>query len=155
MIYNTSPDTILTILKKNKKGETESDVDYIRIRNAEFISDYGGMGYEYLARGIILNGAYDVLDSVKNNLGVAKFYKDGKIEGFKHSYFSIQTDFAAGPPFEGDYIFFQLEKDQYENSEDFVLLKQADTIKLYNTQETDIDGYSIVLSNIRYYLIKN
>ncbi len=155
--YVIEQDTMLQLVTKDKAGNVKDSIDYLRIRNKEFITDFGGLGYEYLARKILLNGSYKILDSTKSNLGEAYFNADNaSIQGFKFKYYTILTDFGGGPSFEGDHIIFRPEEEDYKNTESYVLQNVSDTLILYSTEEKVSDSdYEIILKDKIYYLIKN
>jgi hypothetical protein len=71
--YKTNLDTILQLITKDKKGNFKDVIEYVRIRDKGNITDFGGLGFEYLARKIILNGTYEILDSAKISLGKFNF----------------------------------------------------------------------------------
>lgn len=155
--YKIEQDTILQLITKDKLGNVKDSIDYLRVRNKEFITDFGGHGYEYLARKILLNGSYDILDSAKSNLGEAYFdAEDASIKGFKFKYYTVLTDFGGGPSFEGDHIIFRPEEEDYKNTESYVLQNVSDTLILYSTEEKVSDSdYEIILKDKIYYLIQN
>ena len=155
--YLIEQDTMLRLVAIDKAGNAKNSIDYLRIRSKEFITDFGGLGYEYLARKTLLNGSFTILDSTKSSLGEAYFSADNaSIEGFKYNYYSILTDFGGGPSFEGDHIIFRPEKDDYKNTESYVIQSVSDTLILYSTMEKVSDSdYEIILKDKVYYLIKN
>lgn len=154
--YKIDQDTVLQLITKDKSGNLKDSIDYLRVRNKEFITDFGGRGYEYLARKILLNGNYDVLDSAKSNLGEAYFNaENASVIGFKFKYYTILTDFGGGPSYEGDHIIFRPEEEDYKNTESYVLQNVSDTLTLHSTEEKVSDSeYEIILKDKIYYLIK-
>ena len=143
----TKPDTIIKLVIKNQKEETLKIIEYIKIRNKEYVTSFGGLGYDYMARRVLLNGSYEILDSSKSNMGIINFDAENEtITNFKHKFYTIQTDFGGGPSYEDDHVIFQVKKDDYHNSETYVIKNELDTIVLYTIEEIISDsGYSIEL----------
>lgn len=154
--YKIAKDTILQLVTKNKIGIITDSIDYLRIRDKEFITQFGGLGFEYLARKILLDGTYEVFDSNKTSLGDVSFNADGaSIEGFKHKFYTFQTDFIAGPSYSGDYIILRPNENDYQNTEAYVIQNISDTLVFFNTEEKVSDSdYEIVLKKEMYYLLK-
>lgn len=155
-VVQTKPDTIIKLVIKNQNGEMLKTIEYIKVRNKEHITNFGGLGYNYMARRVLLNGTYEILDSSKSNMGIINFDAENEmITNFKYKFYTIQTDFGGGPSYEDDHVTFQAKKDDYHNSETYVIKKEMDTIVLYTTEEIISDsGYSIELKDKVYYLIK-
>lgn len=154
--YKIAKDTILQLITKNKTGIITDSIDYLRIRDKEFITQFGGLGFEYLARKILLNGTYEVYDSNKTSLGDVSFNADeASIEGFKHKFYTFQTDFIAGPSYSGDYIILRPNENDYQNTEAYVVQNISDTLVFFDTEEKASDSdYEIVLKKEMYYLLK-
>lgn len=156
LTFQIERDTILQLLTKDKAGNIKNTAEYLRIRDKKSISNYGGLGYEYLARKVLLNGTYQVLDSTKSSLGEVSFdAASGSIKGFKLNYYTFLTDFGGGPSFEGDHIILRPEEEDYKNTEVYVLQNVSDTLIFYSTEEKiSDDDYEILLKSKIYYLIK-
>ena len=153
--YRTTPDTILSIVKKDKSDKILESDDFLRIRNSNHITNYGGMEYEYLARKLILEGSYQVLDSTKTKLANVQFDAEtGEITNFKYDKYSFLTDFN-GPIYEGDHIFLK-NKIKERAFERLVIIKKEDTIFLDKPIEHfDGEYYGEKLDYHKYYLIEN
>ncbi len=145
----TENDTILKLISKDNKS-----TEYLRISNSKYISDYGGKGYEIVARKIILNGKYKVLDSVKNDLGIANFNaENGKIENFDFKKYQILTDYNE-PTYEGDNLFLYKDEINIRNIAYYGIKREKDTLKLYSKKEYfENDEYGVKLDKVKYYLI--
>lgn len=142
--YQVNKDTILNLRTKDKSGKIIKTIKYLRVRNKDYISNYGGRGYEYLARKVLLNGSYEIFDSIESSHGVVIFNADdGSITGdFKHGFYEFLTDYSGGPTFEGDQIFLRSSEEDYNNREILTLQYIYDTLALYTTEvlfENDIN----------------
>lgn len=144
----------ISIICKNSKGQIETQVDYIKVLEPKFASNYGGAGYEYISRKFTINGTYQILDSLKNDLGIINFDPmTGQTQNFKFGYYTITTDFI-GPHYPSDHILLRLEPKEYSNQEYLSIINKNDTILLYDTKEIITDStYDIGLKNIKYYMI--
>ncbi|MDA3815781.1 MAG: hypothetical protein PF486_00260 [Prolixibacteraceae bacterium] len=144
----------ISIICKNNDGKVESHVDYIKVLEPEFISNRGGGGYEIISRTFTINGKYQILDSLKNDLGIVSFEPEtGQIQNFQYEYYAIDTDFI-GPLYSSDYILFRLKPEKYSAHEYLSVINKNDTILLYDNMEVMTDStYDIELKNIKYYLI--
>ena len=152
--YDLTNKTI-SIICENLKGELESKVDYIKVLEPEYISNFGGIGYEIISRECIINGKYQILDSLKRDLGIVDFLaKSGEITNFRFGHYTITTDFN-GAHYPSDYILLRLNPNQYSGQECLSIINKNDTILLYDNIEIITDTtYDIELKNIKYYLIK-
>jgi hypothetical protein len=153
--YNVANKSI-SILITNDNGVTENQIDFIKVLDSKFVSNYGGVGYEYIARNYLINGKYQILDSLKNDLGIANFDpKTGEIENFKYGYYTIATDYIANPSYPSDHIIFRLESEEYLNQKYLCVINRNDTILLYETEEIVTDStYDFGLTDIKYYMIE-
>jgi hypothetical protein len=154
-LYSTKPDTTLNIIKKDKSNKIVGTNEFLRVRNADYISSYGGRGYEYVARKLILEGKFQILDSTQTKLGNIEFNAEtGDILNFKYDKYSFLTDFSE-PIYEGDHIFLKNKKNERE-FERLVVIKRYDTIFLDKPIEYyDGEVYGEKLNYHKYYLIKN
>lgn len=152
--YNLS-DKLISIVIKNGNGIVENQIDFVKVLDDKFISGYGGVGYEYIARKYSINGNYQILDSLKNELGIANFDpKTGKIENFEYGYYTIATDYIANPSFPSDHIILRLKPEEYSNLKYLCIINRNDSILLYETEEIVTDStYNFGLTEIKYYLI--
>ncbi len=145
----------ISIICKNMEGKIDNQIDYIKVLEPEYVSNFGGVGYEIISREVTLNGKYQILDSLKKDLGVINFEpKSGKIQNFEFSHYSITTDFI-GPQYPSDYILLRLEQNKRKNQKYLSLINSNDTIILYDNKEIMTDStYEIGLNEIKYYLTK-
>lgn len=145
----------ISIICKNMEGKIDNQIDYIKVLEPEYVSNFGGVGYEIISREVTLNGKYQILDSLKKDLGVINFEpKSGKIQNFEFSHYSITTDFI-GPQYPSDYILLRLEQNKRKNQKYLSLINSNDTIILYDNKEIMTDStYEIGLNEINYYLTK-
>ena len=152
--YNVS-DKLISIIIKNKNDIVENQIDFVKVLDSKFVSNYGGVGYEYIARNYLINGKYQVLDSHKNDLGIANFDpKTGRIENFEFSFYLITTDYMGGPSYPGDHVLLRLEQEDYSSQKNLSLINRNDTILLYETKAIVTDStYDFGLTDIKYYMI--
>jgi len=152
--YNES-DKSISIVITSDKGVAVNQIDFIKVLDSKFISNYGGVGYEYIARNYLINGKYQILDSLKNDLGIANFDpKTGLIENFEFSFYLIATDYMGGPSYPGDHVLLRLEQDDYSSQKYLSLINRNDTILLYETEEIVTDSTcEFGLTDIKYYMI--
>jgi len=145
----------ISIIRKNMEGKIDNQIDYIKVLEPEYVSNFGGVGYEIISREVTLNGKYQILDSLKKDLGVINFEpKSGKIQNFEFSHYSITTDFI-GPQYPSDYILLRLEQNKRKNQKYLSLINSNDSIILYDNKEIMTDStYEIGLNEINYYLTK-
>ncbi len=145
----------ISIICKNMEGKIDNQIDYIKVLEPEYVSNFGGVGYEIISREVTLNGKYQILDSLKKDLGVINFEpKSGKIQNFEFSHYSITTDFI-GPQYPSNYILLRLEQNKRKNPKYLSLINSNDTIILYDNKEIMTDStYEIGLNEIKYYLTK-
>jgi len=152
--YNLYDKTI-TIVITNDKEIAKKQIDFIKVLDTEFVSNYGGVGYEYVARNYLINGKYQILDSLKNDLGIASFDpKTGQIENFKYRYYTIATDYVANPSYPSDHIILRLKPEEYLNQKYLCVINRNDSILLCETEEIVTDStYDFGLTDIKYYMI--
>lgn len=152
--YNLG-DTLISIIIENSNENIESKIEFVKVLEPEFITDYGGVGYEYISRKSIIEGNYQVLDSLNNDLGIANFEpKTGQIENFEFGYYTIVTDYVANPSYPSDHIILRLDPEEYSSQKYLCIINRNDTILLYETVEIVTDStYDFGLSDIIYYMI--
>ncbi|HBX83396.1 MAG: hypothetical protein A2W97_16465 [Bacteroidetes bacterium GWE2_40_63] len=153
-VYNIA-DTTISIVFKGIKDSIESRIEFVKVLEYEFVSNYGGIGYDYISRKFIINGKYQVLDSNKNDLGVANFEPmTGKIKDFNYGYYTIATDYIANPCYPSDHIILRLNPEEYLTQKYLSIINRNDTILLYETEEIVTDStYDFGLTSIVYYMI--
>jgi len=151
--YNLT-DKLISIIIKNGNGIIENQIDFIKVLNPEFVSNYGGVGYEYIARNYLINGKYQIFDSLKNDLGIANFEpKTGHIENFEYGFYTIATDYVANPSYPSDHIILRLEPEEYSSQKYLCIINRNDSILLYETEEIVTDStYDFGLKDIKYYM---
>lgn len=148
-------DTSISIIIKNHIDSIKNRIDFVKILGSKFISNYGGVGYEYISRKSIINGDYQILDSLGNSLGIVNFEpKTGKIENFEFGFYTIVTDYVANPCYPSDHIILRLEPEEYSNQKYLSIINRNDTVFLYETKEIVTDStYDFGLTDIKYYMI--
>jgi hypothetical protein len=152
--YNIA-DTSISIIIKNSNDSIENQINFVKVLEPKFVSNNGGFGYEYVSRKCTINGKYQILDSFKNDLGIATFKaKTGQIENFEFGFYSIVTDYMVNPSYPGDQIILKLEPKEYSSQQHLSIINRNDTILLYETEEIVTDStYDFGLTAIKYYLI--
>lgn len=152
--YNIA-DKLISIITKNSNDDIVSQIEFVKVLEPEFVSSYGGVGYEYISRKFIINGKYQILDSLNNDLGIMSFEpKTGQINNFEFGFYTIVTDYMADPSYPSDHVILRLEPEEYSNQKNLSIINRNDTILLYETEEIVTDStYDFGLTNIKYYLI--
>ena len=152
--YNAS-NKLISITIKNENDKIENQIDFVKVLDSTFVSNYGGVGYEYIARKYLINGKYQIFDSLKNDLGIANFSpKTGQIENFEFGFYTIATDYVANPSYSSDHIIFRLEPEEYSGQKYLCVINRNDSILLYETEEIVTDStYDFGLTYIKYYMI--
>lgn len=151
--YSTKPDTIITITHFSKNKNTQIKTQYERI-SLDF-KNYQS-GYNYIANKEILSGDFEVFDSKKNKLGDFTFNPEtGKVEGFEYDFYFIVTDYIANPGYPSDHVILRHTDKDYNTQKYLSIIRENDTIKLYDSKEIDSDTiFEFELAKLNYYLIR-
>jgi hypothetical protein len=105
---------------------------------------------QYMVNKTLFSGNYKTVDSSGQTLTLI-FSDDGIVTGLpNYKKYYVLTDFVAGPENNLDKVCFDIQTD---NQRCFAYEIKGDTIKLYDTKESD-DHFNLLLGQLKYKLIK-